>query len=140
MVRNVIFGKPLTAMLRPIKRNAMRRIIKKTVTVITTTTWTISWEAESPYSHSRSDTCHADFRLPENFVAILPNTHLDTTVTSEKKFKDEKEEITSGDELSSDSSQRTSLISPVPKVMSSLALELVTICSKKNFDLQIDKI
>jgi hypothetical protein len=36
-------------------RSAMRRIIERVVTVVTTTTWKISWEADPGPSHPKED-------------------------------------------------------------------------------------
>jgi len=37
----------------------MRRIIERKVTVVTTTTWTISWQDDPPKSSSEADSVHS---------------------------------------------------------------------------------
>ena len=43
----------------------MRRIIERIVTVVTTTTWKISWEADPPASMPAVDPVFEDLPLPE---------------------------------------------------------------------------
>ncbi len=55
----------------------MRRIIERTVTVVTTTTWKISWELDTPPSSSERDPVHSagsnTDALPAAQTALLVN-------------------------------------------------------------------
>lgn len=48
----------------------MRRIIERVVTVVTTTTWRISWEADTPRSDDRAEPVSNDLPTSE----ALPET------------------------------------------------------------------
>jgi hypothetical protein len=48
----------------------MRRIIERVVTVVTTTTWKISWEADSPQASAKTDSVSEE--LPH--FEILPES------------------------------------------------------------------
>ena len=39
----------------------MRRIIERTLTIVTTTTWTISWQEDAPHLDSEADPDADDF-------------------------------------------------------------------------------
>ena len=43
----------------------MRRIVERVVTVVTTTTWKIFWEADTPHPNSPSDLDSSDLPNPE---------------------------------------------------------------------------
>jgi hypothetical protein len=43
----------------------MRRIIERVVTVVTTTTWKISWEADPPHSEPGADPVPTELRSHE---------------------------------------------------------------------------
>jgi hypothetical protein len=45
LARKIIFDKPPRAILLATEINVMRRTIKRKVTIVTTTTWTVQWTA-----------------------------------------------------------------------------------------------
>jgi len=54
----------------------MRRIIEKVVTVVTTTTWKISWEPDTSPPDQAMDTESADLYIPEHLTSTFPSTKL----------------------------------------------------------------
>jgi hypothetical protein len=77
----------------------MRRIIEKVVTVVTTTTWKISWEPDTPLTDHSTDTDPVDLSVPEHLTSTLPSTKLnnqevgetDVNPTEEVKFDEPSE-------------------------------------------------
>ena len=57
----------------------MRRIIERVVTVVTTTTWKISWEADSPHSDHPMDPVSDDIPSPD----VLSETVSDSEANSD---------------------------------------------------------
>ena len=57
----------------------MRRIIERVVTVVTTTTWRISWETDSPHSDYPMDPVSNDLPGPD----VLSETVYDTQASSQ---------------------------------------------------------
>jgi hypothetical protein len=74
----------------------MRRIIEKVVTVVTTTTWKISWEADTPPADHPIDTDLADPSIPEHLTPTLPSTNHNSPGIEEMKV-DQTEEVNFGD-------------------------------------------
>ncbi len=67
----------------------MRRIIERVVTVVTTTTWTISWKDDSPLSKPEVDSVTETSPTPEQTTSTLPRelqeadeTKKESTLTS----------------------------------------------------------
>ena len=46
----------------------MRRIIERVVTVVTTTTWKISWETDTPHRNPAADSVSNDLPVPGDFT------------------------------------------------------------------------
>ena len=64
----------------------MRRIIERKVTVVTTTTWTISWQDSPPHSASEADPVHPvvsntnDFPAAQNTSSVIEAKETDLWV------------------------------------------------------------
>ena len=64
----------------------MRRIIERKVTVVTTTTWTISWQDDPPHSSSEVDPVHPmvanteDFPAAQNASSVIEAKEVDLWV------------------------------------------------------------
>jgi hypothetical protein len=84
----------------------MRRIIERVVTVVTTTTWKISWEADTPHSDSPADPASNDLPNPKFLSDVAHRVQSDPLVieTKEADLQEPKTETNPmGDEPPQDS-------------------------------------
>jgi hypothetical protein len=63
----------------------MRRIIERTVTVITTTTWKISWQEDALPSNPRPDSADDESLKPVVFPETVQHTEQFSPVTEEQE-------------------------------------------------------
>ena len=59
----------------------MRRIIERVVTIVTTTTWKISWEPDSPHPDPATDSVSGELPIPK----ISPSASTHPTVSETKE-------------------------------------------------------
>lgn len=86
----------------------MRRVIKKIVTVVTTTTWKISWEPEASQSDQSADSSPTDLPIPAQITPDSPITYPDLTVTEELEQPHGDDEEIHSDILTSNLTDRHS--------------------------------
>ena len=67
----------------------MRRIIERVVTVVTTTTWKISWEADPPYAEPGAEPVSPALPGPE---VVLTDTRPGPIVSEMKEVHSPEEE------------------------------------------------
>jgi len=53
----------------------MHRIIERIVTVVTTTTWRISWKPDTPHPDHPTGTDPINLPIPEHLASTLPITN-----------------------------------------------------------------
>ena len=65
----------------------MRRIIERIVTTVTTTTWKISWEADTPHASGdhQADSVSNDLLNPDVLSETAQSSQPDLTVTETKE-------------------------------------------------------
>ena len=63
----------------------MRRIIERVVTVVTTTTWKISWEADTSRSDDQAETVSNDLLIPDVLSETTQSALLVPSVTETKE-------------------------------------------------------
>ena len=78
----------------------MRRIIERTVTVVTTTTWTISWQ-DVPPPHSSSEVDPAPETASDTDILSAPITPEPSVVIETKEADSESAEKSAQSKLSS---------------------------------------
>jgi hypothetical protein len=71
----------------------MRRIIKKTVTVVTTTTWKISWEPDASRSDVPANAGGLDFVTPEYFSTTRLDNYSGSRETKETTAKQDEIQV-----------------------------------------------
>lgn len=64
----------------------MRRIIERVVTVVTTTTWTISWQDDPPHPESQADSVDGNLSQSQS----LEDTQRSNQIDSTRSAKEEK--------------------------------------------------
>jgi len=68
----------------------MRRIIERIVTVVTTTTWKISWQDDPPHSESQADSVESNLSQSPS----LTHTQQSDQIGSTRSTKEEKASAT----------------------------------------------
>ena len=73
----------------------MRRIIERVVTVVTTTTWKISWEADARHSNHQVDPVANELPVPDDLSETVYDTQTksDVVLTKEVDLPNREEKM-----------------------------------------------